>query len=81
MPLWLWLALMAVGLAFVAFRRYGEHAALKRRQQELAAQRFEREQREGETARWWSMRVNPAGSETGSTPRPTARRYALKMST
>lgn len=52
MPLWLWLVLLAVALAFVAFRRYGEHAALKRRQQELAAQRsqrerFEREQGEG----------------------------------
>jgi len=48
MPLWLWPVIMAAGLTFLAFRRYGEHAALKRRQQELAAQRFERERREGD---------------------------------
>ncbi len=47
MPLWLWLVFMAIGITIFAVRRYGENTALKTRQQELAAQRLEREQREG----------------------------------
>lgn len=44
MPLWVYLIFLVLALSYQGYRTYAEKTAIKRREEELSASRFEREE-------------------------------------